>query len=127
MALIDFPLKLERKNWSREERENLEKGIRQQFQERALQVSVGWLRYVFLIVILFVFVQYLNHLFCVWNHVLNWYALQLTRLIMHLVNQIKLWLVNCYNMDGRHLISHFIFPANFFWYISVVWAAYWIY
>ncbi|TYH98359.1 hypothetical protein ES332_A12G304700v1 [Gossypium tomentosum] len=43
MALIDFPLKLERKNWSREERENLEKGIRQQFQERALQVSVGWL------------------------------------------------------------------------------------
>ncbi|XVF53813.1 hypothetical protein PTKIN_Ptkin05aG0129100 [Pterospermum kingtungense] len=34
---------LERKKWSREERENLEKGIRQQFQERALQVSVDWL------------------------------------------------------------------------------------
>ncbi|GMJ06617.1 hypothetical protein HRI_004330900 [Hibiscus trionum] len=43
MALMEFPLRLQRKNWSREERENLEKGIRQQFQERALQVSVDWL------------------------------------------------------------------------------------
>ncbi|KAK8569436.1 hypothetical protein V6N13_046491 [Hibiscus sabdariffa] len=43
MALMEFPLRLQRKKWSREERENLEKGIRQQFQERALQVSVDWL------------------------------------------------------------------------------------
>ncbi|XP_039068476.1 pre-mRNA-splicing factor CEF1-like isoform X2 [Hibiscus syriacus] len=43
MTLIEFPLRHQRKKWSREERENLEKGIRQQFQERALQVSVDWL------------------------------------------------------------------------------------
>lgn len=41
-ALTKFPLTPWRKKWSREERENLEKGIRQQFQERALQVSVDW-------------------------------------------------------------------------------------
>ncbi|XVF12614.1 hypothetical protein REPUB_Repub08aG0134200 [Reevesia pubescens] len=43
MALTKFPLTLQRKKWSREEKENLEKGIRQQFQERALQASVDWL------------------------------------------------------------------------------------
>ncbi|XWS50801.1 hypothetical protein CRYUN_Cryun12cG0119900 [Craigia yunnanensis] len=43
MALTKFPLTLQRKKWSREERENLEKGLRQQFQERALQVSLDWL------------------------------------------------------------------------------------
>ncbi|XP_017973755.1 PREDICTED: myb-like protein L [Theobroma cacao] len=42
MALTKFPLALQRKKWSREERENLVKGIRQQFQESALQVSVDW-------------------------------------------------------------------------------------
>ncbi|XVF50512.1 hypothetical protein PTKIN_Ptkin04bG0107100 [Pterospermum kingtungense] len=43
MALTKFPLKLQRKKWSREERENVEKGIRQQFQQRAFQVSVDML------------------------------------------------------------------------------------
>ncbi|XP_022738805.1 uncharacterized protein LOC111291381 isoform X2 [Durio zibethinus] len=43
MALTKFPLTLQRKKWTREEKENLEKGIRQQFQERALQFSVDWL------------------------------------------------------------------------------------
>ncbi|XP_021292351.1 uncharacterized protein LOC110422670 isoform X2 [Herrania umbratica] len=42
MALTKFPLALQRKKWSRGERENLVKGIRQQFQESALQVSVDW-------------------------------------------------------------------------------------
>ncbi|OMO70040.1 hypothetical protein CCACVL1_19130, partial [Corchorus capsularis] len=41
MALTKFPLTLQRKKWSKEERENLEKGIRHQFQERALQVSLS--------------------------------------------------------------------------------------
>ncbi|XVE63992.1 hypothetical protein DITRI_Ditri07aG0065100 [Diplodiscus trichospermus] len=43
MALTKFPLTLQRKKWSVEEIKNLEKGIRQQFQERALQVSVDCL------------------------------------------------------------------------------------
>ncbi|XVE58834.1 hypothetical protein DITRI_Ditri04bG0200700 [Diplodiscus trichospermus] len=43
MAITKFPRTLHRKKWSQEERENLEKGIRQQFQAKALQVSVDWL------------------------------------------------------------------------------------
>ncbi|TKY44778.1 Myb protein L [Spatholobus suberectus] len=40
MVLERFPLSLDRKKWSNEERENLSKGIKQQFQEMVLQVSV---------------------------------------------------------------------------------------
>ena len=47
MALTQLPLSLERKKWSEVEKKNLEKGIQQQFQEMALQVSVDWLRSVF--------------------------------------------------------------------------------
>ncbi|KAK7844725.1 myb-like protein l [Quercus suber] len=43
MALTTFPLSLERKKWSKAERENLGKGIRQQFQEMVLQISVDQL------------------------------------------------------------------------------------
>lgn len=44
-ALTNFPLSLDRKKWSKEERENLGKGIRQQFQEMVLQMSVDRSRY----------------------------------------------------------------------------------
>ncbi|XP_048329657.2 uncharacterized protein LOC107418690 isoform X2 [Ziziphus jujuba] len=40
MALERFPLALDRKKWSEAEKKNLEKGIRQQFQEMVLQISV---------------------------------------------------------------------------------------
>ncbi|KAL6963124.1 hypothetical protein U1Q18_038092 [Sarracenia purpurea var. burkii] len=40
MLLTRFPISLNRKNWSDEERENLAKGIKQQFQEMLLQKSV---------------------------------------------------------------------------------------
>lgn len=46
MALEKFPLSLDRKKWSEDEKKNLEKGIRQQFQEMVLQISVDRLRYV---------------------------------------------------------------------------------
>ncbi|KAJ4713492.1 Myb-like protein [Melia azedarach] len=39
-ALEKFPLSLQRKKWSKTESENLGKGIRQQFQEMMLQLSV---------------------------------------------------------------------------------------
>lgn len=38
-AMTNFPLSLERKKWSKLEAENLEKGIRQQFQAMVLQIS----------------------------------------------------------------------------------------
>ncbi|XP_004512740.1 uncharacterized protein [Cicer arietinum] len=40
MVLERFPLSLDRKKWSNKERENLSKGIKQQFQETVLQISV---------------------------------------------------------------------------------------
>ncbi|PON35931.1 Octamer-binding transcription factor [Trema orientale] len=40
MALTKFPLSLDRKNWSENERKNLGKGIQQQFQETMLQIMV---------------------------------------------------------------------------------------
>ncbi|KAM6568160.1 hypothetical protein CsatB_016145 [Cannabis sativa] len=40
MALTKFPLSLERKKWSENETQNLEKGIQQQFQEKMVQVMV---------------------------------------------------------------------------------------
>ncbi|KAA8542784.1 hypothetical protein F0562_023936 [Nyssa sinensis] len=40
MALKKFPLSLSREKWSKEEKENLAKGIKQQFQELLLQKSV---------------------------------------------------------------------------------------
>ncbi|GAU43918.1 hypothetical protein TSUD_88910 [Trifolium subterraneum] len=40
MVLERFPLSLDRKKWSNKERENLSKGIKQQFQETMLQISV---------------------------------------------------------------------------------------
>ncbi|XP_044465592.1 uncharacterized protein LOC123195812 isoform X3 [Mangifera indica] len=40
MALSRYPLSLHRKKWSKTEKENLGKGIRQQFQEMLLQVSM---------------------------------------------------------------------------------------
>ncbi|KAK7314629.1 hypothetical protein VNO77_33156 [Canavalia gladiata] len=40
MVLERFPLSLDRKKWSKVERENLVKGIKQQFQEMVLQISV---------------------------------------------------------------------------------------
>ncbi|KAJ9141518.1 hypothetical protein P3X46_032045 [Hevea brasiliensis] len=43
MALTNFPLNLNRKNWTEAEKENLQKGIRQQFQEMVLQFSVDQL------------------------------------------------------------------------------------
>lgn len=46
MALTNFPLLIEHKKWSDKEKKNLEKGIRQQFQEMLLQISVDRLRYV---------------------------------------------------------------------------------
>lgn len=45
MALTNFPLHLSRKKWTEAERENLRKGIRQQFQEMVLQFSVDEFRY----------------------------------------------------------------------------------
>ncbi|GLT63532.1 hypothetical protein SLA2020_360910 [Shorea laevis] len=42
MALTKFPLSLHPKKWTTEERENLQKGIRQQFQETVLRGSVDW-------------------------------------------------------------------------------------
>ncbi|GKV53867.1 hypothetical protein SLEP1_g60380, partial [Rubroshorea leprosula] len=46
MALTKFPLSLHPKKWTKEERENLQKGIRQQFQEKVLRGSVDWFRYI---------------------------------------------------------------------------------
>ncbi|WJX72351.1 hypothetical protein P8452_56238 [Trifolium repens] len=40
MVLERFPLSLDRKKWSNKERKNLSKGIKQQFQETVLQISV---------------------------------------------------------------------------------------
>ncbi|KAK2422350.1 myb domain protein 3r-4 [Trifolium repens] len=40
MVLERFPLSLDRKKWSNKEMENLSKGIKQQFQETVLQISV---------------------------------------------------------------------------------------
>jgi myb proto-oncogene protein len=40
MVLERFPLSLDRKKWSNKEKENLLKGIKQQFQETVLQISV---------------------------------------------------------------------------------------
>ncbi|KAJ0106596.1 hypothetical protein Patl1_19692 [Pistacia atlantica] len=40
LALSKYPLSLHRKKWSKTEKENLGKGIRQQFQEMLLQVSM---------------------------------------------------------------------------------------
>ncbi|CAJ2653646.1 unnamed protein product [Trifolium pratense] len=40
MVLERFPHSLDRKKWSNKERENLSKGIKQQFQETVLQISV---------------------------------------------------------------------------------------
>jgi len=45
IAITNFPLSLERKKWSKEESENLEKGIRRQFQEMVLQISGDHFRY----------------------------------------------------------------------------------
>lgn len=45
MALKKFPLSLDRKKWSESEKKNLEKGIRQQFQEMVLQNMMGRMRY----------------------------------------------------------------------------------
>lgn len=45
MALTKLPLSLDRKKWSEVERKNLEKGIRQQFQQKALQIMMDQLRY----------------------------------------------------------------------------------
>ena len=45
MALTKFPLSLDRKKWSENEKKNLGKGIRQQFQEKMLQIMVDRLRY----------------------------------------------------------------------------------
>ncbi|QCD89262.1 myb proto-oncogene protein [Vigna unguiculata] len=41
MVLERFPLSLDRKKWSKVERENLLKGIKQQFQEMVLQLSLS--------------------------------------------------------------------------------------
>lgn len=40
MTITNSPLSLERKKWSKVERQNLEKGIKQQFQEMVLKISV---------------------------------------------------------------------------------------
>lgn len=45
-ALTHFAVSLSRKEWSKEERENLAKGVKQQFQEMLLQRSVDLLRYI---------------------------------------------------------------------------------
>ncbi|XP_050209268.1 uncharacterized protein LOC126659970 isoform X2 [Mercurialis annua] len=42
-AFKDYPLTLKNKKWTHEEKENLKKGIRQQFQEMVLQFSVDQL------------------------------------------------------------------------------------
>ena len=44
-ASSKFPLSLDRKNWSEVEKKDLQKGIRQQFQEMVLQSSVDESRY----------------------------------------------------------------------------------
>jgi transcription factor MYB, plant len=44
MVLERFPLSLTKKKWSDKERENLSKGIKQQFQETLLQISVDRMR-----------------------------------------------------------------------------------
>ena len=41
MVLERFPLSLDRKKWSNVERESLLKGIKQQFQEMVLQLSLS--------------------------------------------------------------------------------------
>lgn len=45
-ALTHFAVSLSRKEWSKEESENLVKGLKQQFQEMLLQRSVNLLRYI---------------------------------------------------------------------------------
>lgn len=45
MVLTNFPLTLEQKKWSKAERENLGKGIRQQFHQLVVQISVDRFRY----------------------------------------------------------------------------------
>lgn len=45
-ALTHFPISLNKKKWTEAEKENLGKGIRQQFQEMVLQFSVDQFRYV---------------------------------------------------------------------------------
>lgn len=47
MVLKKFPISLNREKWSHEERENLAKGIKQQFQELLFQKSVDLIRYAF--------------------------------------------------------------------------------
>lgn len=44
MALTRFPLSLQRSKWSEVEKENLGKGIKQQFQETLLQISLDRFR-----------------------------------------------------------------------------------
>ena len=44
-ASTNFPLSLERKKWSKVEKNDLQKGIRQQFQEMVLQSSIDESRY----------------------------------------------------------------------------------
>uniref|UniRef100_A0A6N2KS50 Uncharacterized protein n=1 Tax=Salix viminalis TaxID=40686 RepID=A0A6N2KS50_SALVM len=43
-ALTNFPLALNRKKWTETEKENLGKGIRQQYQEMVLQLSMDQFR-----------------------------------------------------------------------------------
>lgn len=45
MVLTNFPLTLEQKKWSKAERENLGKGIKQQFHQLVVQISVDRIRY----------------------------------------------------------------------------------
>lgn len=53
IAITNFPLTLDRKKWSMTERENLGKGITQQFQEMVLRISVDRFRYNHLYSVLF--------------------------------------------------------------------------
>lgn len=45
LALTKFPRSINREKWSETERGNLQKGIKQQFQEMLLQKSVTFFRY----------------------------------------------------------------------------------
>lgn len=45
MVLERSPFSLDRKKWSNVERENLAKGIKQQFQEMVLQIAINQDRY----------------------------------------------------------------------------------
>lgn len=46
MVLTKFPVSLSRQRWSKVEKENLAKGIKQQFQEVLLQKSMEQYRYI---------------------------------------------------------------------------------